>query len=78
MLSCREVARQIASDELATASLARRMGASVHLMMCSKCRRFAAHMRLISRSAKSLFKDPKDPERLAGLRENLEKKLRDR
>ncbi len=51
MLSCREVARLIASDELADAGRPKRALVGIHLLMCRGCRRYAAQLRAISTAA---------------------------
>ena len=51
MLSCREVARMVASDELADAGWARRLSVRLHSFMCRHCTRYAAQLRAIGASA---------------------------
>ncbi len=48
MLSCQEVARLIASEELADAGRSKRALVRIHLLMCRHCRRYAAQLRAIS------------------------------
>ncbi len=55
MPTCQQVAREIASDELATASWRRRAAARIHLLMCRHCRRYARQMRAIGSAVQSLF-----------------------
>ena len=55
MLSCKEVSRSIASDELAGASWTRRLGVRFHLLMCRHCRRYEAQLRAIGVTARRLF-----------------------
>ncbi len=55
MPTCQQVAREIASDELATASWRRRAAVRVHLLMCRHCRRYARQMRAIGSAVQSLF-----------------------
>ena len=47
MMACKDVSKLIASDELARAGSARRLGARLHLLMCRQCRRYAKQMRAI-------------------------------
>ncbi len=54
MLNCREVARLIASDELADTGWSKRALVRIHLLMCRHCRRFAAELRAISTAALEL------------------------
>lgn len=71
MLSCKEVARQIASEEFAEARGWQRFQVRLHLLMCHHCRRYAAQLRAIGRAAQSLWgarpahEDPDTLNRLA-------------
>ena len=51
MPSCKEVARLIASEELADAGRSERALVRIHLLMCRDCRRYAAQLRAISTAA---------------------------
>ncbi len=51
MPSCQEVARLIASEELADAGRSKRALVWIHLLMCRHCRRYAAQLRAISTAA---------------------------
>ncbi len=51
MLSCREVARLIASDELVDLGWLDRILVRLHLVRCHHCRRYAAQLRAISTAA---------------------------
>ncbi len=51
MLSCKEVARLIASDELADLGWSERILVRLHLVRCHHCRRYAAQLRAISTAA---------------------------
>lgn len=51
MISCRAVAKILASDELAAASRWRRIEVSLHLAMCRHCTRFAQQLARIRRIA---------------------------
>ncbi len=51
MLNCKEVARLIASDELADAVWANRALVRLHLLMCRHCRGYAAQLRAIGAAA---------------------------
>ncbi len=70
MLSCREVARLIASGELAAAGWRRRLVVRFHLAMCRYCRRYAAQLRAIAAATRKLLEggeaDPKRLDRLEG------------
>ncbi len=75
MLSCKEVTRLLAGDELERASWARRLAVRLHLRMCWHCRRYAAQLRAIGRAARSLWgahpKKAEDPETLKRLEEAI-------
>ncbi len=68
MLSCREVARLIASGELAAAGWRRRLVVRFHLAMCRYCRRYAAQLRAIGESVRRMLRsgdaDPATLDRL--------------
>ncbi len=52
MPSCKEVARLIASEELADAGWLRRTLVRLHLLKCHKCRGYAAQLRAIGAAAR--------------------------
>ncbi len=52
MLNCKEVARLIASDELAHAAWSNRALVRLHLLMCRRCRGYAAQLRAIGAAAR--------------------------
>ncbi|MDA2937363.1 hypothetical protein MYX75_03760 [Acidobacteria bacterium AH-259-A15] len=56
MLSCREVTRKIASDELADANWSQRIALRLHLLMCRHCRRYAAQLHAIGAAARNLLR----------------------
>ncbi len=68
MPTCQQVARLIASDELATASWRRRAALRLHLLMCRHCRRYARQIRAIGSAVQPLFEirdeDDEVPDRL--------------
>jgi predicted anti-sigma-YlaC factor YlaD len=55
MPTCEEVARTIASAELATAGWRRRLSVRLHLLMCRHCRRYFRQMREIGTAARRIF-----------------------
>ncbi len=74
MLSCQEVSRSIASDELGTAGWRRRLSIKLHLLMCRHCRRYARQIDAIGSAARRLLgKDRLDP----GSRERLRSSILD-
>ena len=52
MLSCTEVARLLASDQLQDANWIRRLSLRMHLTMCRHCRRYAKQLDLIGAEAR--------------------------
>ncbi len=68
MLSCKELTRKIASDELAQAGWSERVAIRLHLLMCRHCRRYTAQLQAIGASARELWgvgcEDPNTMERL--------------
>ncbi len=52
MVNCQEVARLIASEELADAGRSKRALVRIHLLMCRHCRSYAAQLRAISAAAR--------------------------
>ena len=51
MLSCKELARLIASEELAGAGRRRRFGVRFHLLMCRHCRGYVNQLGVIGKAA---------------------------
>jgi len=75
MLTCQEVSRSIASDELATAGWRRRWSIKFHLLMCRQCRRYSRQIEAIGSAARWILgKDQLDP----GSRERLRSSILDR
>lgn len=62
MLTCKQVTKAIASDELAVATWRHRAVVRIHLLRCRHCRLYAAQLRSIGRAARSLFTPPNDDE----------------
>ena len=77
MLSCKELTRKIASDELVAAGWRERLPVRLHLLWCRHCRRYMAQMRAIGGAARNLWgprsQDPQSLKRLE--REILERCL---
>lgn len=71
MLSCKDVTRTIAGEEVVEASWWRRFQMQLHLRMCQHCRRYAAQLRVIGDAARNLWgtrlvnEDPEGMKRLA-------------
>lgn len=68
MLSCKELTRKIASEELAQAGWSERVAVRLHLLMCRRCRRYSAQLQAIGASVRELWgvgcEDPNTMERL--------------
>lgn len=73
MLTCREVARAVAADELESATLRRRLAVRFHLLMCTRCRRYAEQIRALGDTARQMFGDEgeRDRERIDRLRAGI-------
>ncbi len=71
MLTCKQVTKTIASDELAMATWRRRAMVRIHLLRCRHCRRYAAQLRAIGSAARDLFKPPQEDETLRRLQQTL-------
>ncbi len=69
MLSCKEVARILASGALDEYTWGRRLALRLHLLMCRHCRRYARQLRAIAAAARGLWReeseDPSTLERLS-------------
>lgn len=57
MLTCKEVARTIAADELAAADWRRRLSVRFHLFICRHCRRYAAQIRTLGAGVRHVLDD---------------------
>ncbi len=55
MLSCKEVTRKIASDELVEGGWTERLAVRLHLLLCRHCRRYGAQLRAIGAAARNLW-----------------------
>lgn len=72
MLTCKEVTRLVASDELAGAGWSRRLAVRLHYMMCSHCRRYAAQIRRLGEWARGArFGEATGGNRIAELRRRI-------
>jgi len=72
MLTCKEVSRTIASDELSAASWRQRLAAKLHLLMCRHCRRYAHQIDQIGEAMRESLNDGSpDPESRNRLRSTI-------
>lgn len=75
MLTCQEVSRSIASDELPTAGWRRRLSIKFHLLMCRHCRRYFRQIEAIGSATRgAIGRDRLDP----AVRERLRSSILDR
>jgi len=78
MLSCREVARTVAGDELAGAGWRRKLSVRLHLLMCRHCRSYARQLESIGAVAREVFGTmPEDEEIVARLRRTVLEQIPD-
>jgi hypothetical protein len=54
MMTCREVSTLLASGDLASASLGRRLAIRLHLLMCDRCSTFSQWLEGIAAASRSL------------------------
>ena len=68
VLNCKEVSRIVASDELDSLGLLKRLRTRFHLLICRQCRRYAEQIRIIGAAARDrvrkLFRDEESVARL--------------
>ena len=69
-LDCKEVTRQLASDEPPVNRRGRFLLA-LHLFLCNKCRRYKAQLEIIGKTARDLWARPRDDEALGRLRDRI-------
>lgn len=68
MLSCKEVAHLVASDEFEESGWMTRLSVRIHLLMCVHCRRYVAQVQAIGTAARSLYSDRRDSGELVIIR----------
>lgn len=72
MLTCREVSRSIAADEIETAGWRRRLPIELHLLICRHCRSYARQLEGLGRAARSLIeRSPLTPDSKERLRRSI-------
>ena len=72
MLTCQEVCRSIATDELDTAGWRRRLSIRFHLFMCRNCQRYSRQIDAIGNATRRILgKDRLDPESRDRLRSSI-------
>jgi len=75
MLTCKEVAGTIATDELASAGWRKRLSVRFHLLMCRHCRRYARQIRGIGVAVRGILGEQTSD---SGSRERLRASILDR
>jgi hypothetical protein len=55
MMSCKEVAQMMMSDQLLSEGVWKRLSVRMHLMMCRHCATFARQLERLRASARQLF-----------------------
>jgi len=76
MLSCKEVSRTIAANELGSANRRRRISFKLHLLMCRHCRRYVRQVEAIGSATRHFF--GKRQRTAPGSTEQLRKTILDR
>ena len=69
-LDCKEVTRQLGSDE-SPANGRGRLLLALHLFLCNKCRRYKAQLEIIGKTARDLWAGSRDDEALGRLRDRI-------
>ena len=77
MLSCKEVAWAVASEEYAEAGWRRRLAVRFHLFMCRHCHRYAQGIEDVGEQARCLEQTPADEACLKRLEERLLQQVAD-
>lgn len=73
MLSCKQVARLLSTEELHRVSLSTRWGVRMHLWMCRHCSRFAAQLRMLGSAARTVYRPEAGKTETGG--ESLEERI---
>lgn len=72
IVTCKEVSRALASDELEDAPWTRRLAVRFHLLMCRHCRRYRAQLQAIGAMERQMFGGPSaDEETLERIRNSI-------
>lgn len=79
MLTCKEVSKTIAADELTTAGWRQRLSVRFHLFMCRHCRRYAAQIKSLGAGVRGILdKEIQDSASRHRLRESILDRIRKR
>ena len=60
MMTCREVTRLVAGEELAEVSWTRRIAARLHFLFCRHCRNYSGQIDSMGRMAREGWEPPED------------------
>lgn len=72
VLNCKEVSRIVASDELESLGMVKRLRTRFHLLICRQCRRYAEQLRIIGAAARKKVRNLiRDEESLARLEKSI-------
>lgn len=72
MLTCREVARLVASGDTVRRSTMSRALVRLHIMMCRHCRRYEAELQALGQAVRMEYPEEVDPERIARLQARID------
>lgn len=78
MLSCKEIAHTVSTEDVTPVGWRQRLSVRLHLMMCRHCRRYSEQMQALGDAARSVFQQPPEdpsspesPENLAKLQSDI-------
>jgi len=78
LLTCKEVARTVSSEDIDQIGWRNRLAVRFHLLMCRHCRRYTEQMQALGDAARSVFQHPPEdpsspetPENLAKLQSDI-------
>ena len=82
MLTCKEVARTVSSEDIEQIGWRNRLAVRFHLLMCRHCRRYTEQMHALGDAARGVFQQPPEdpsspetPENLANLQSDILERL---
>ena len=73
MLSCKETAHSVSTEDVTPVGWRKRLSVKLHLMMCRHCRRYAQQIEALGDAARSVFQQPPDDQSSPETPENLAK-----
>ena len=82
MLSCRDAAHTVSTEDVTPVSWRQRLAVRLHLMMCRHCRRYAEQIEALGEATRATFRHPPEdpsspeaPENLAQLQSDILERL---